>query len=47
MLLLITRGLLQLGEHDCDRGAAEPLLLPLKLQLPVESQPLRLPQLPV
>ena len=49
MLLIIelslTRKLLELREHDCDRGAAEPLLLQLKL--PVESQSLRLPQLPV
>ena len=49
MLLIIklslTRELLELREHDCDRGAAEPLLL--QLQLPDESQPLRLPQLPV
>lgn len=45
LLLLITRELLQLREHDGDRGAAEPLLL--ELQLPVESQSLRLPQLPV
>ena len=49
MLLIIelslTRKLLELREHDCDRGAAEPLLLQLKL--PVESQSLWLPQLPV
>ena len=45
LIISLTRKLLELREHDCDRGAAEPLLLQLKL--PVESQSLRLPQLPV
>ena len=44
LLLSLTRELLlELGEHDSDRGAAEPL----PLQLADESQSLWVPQLPV
>ena len=44
LLLSLTRELLlKLGEHDSDRGAAEPV----PIQLSDEPQSLRIPKLPV